>query len=508
MKSTYLCGVFIAIVLTVSGDAGTVQGVVVENVSGRPVARTIVRLERVAQTSATKSESLVTRATLSGHFEFPPVAPGVYILTAERDGFFPAAYGQKLPMGRGKPFQVFADSDTFAELRLRHMGAVSGRVLDENGVGAARVPVFAYQDRLPLRSAGSAASDDRGVFRISGLEPGKYWVRSGAYTLDDGSGWLPTFASQGRETRDARTYQVTVDTETTDADVIPEPGVLFRLTGVIACDTDGPVDVILSSETGRRRAQTSCKGAYKFDGLAPGVYEVYAALQDGSAAGFTELLLDHNTDGANVPVLQLPTVEFEVRRAGSNSVVNIPVRLTGRRQDLSETDADRDISSTRATLTPGHWELRAQVPSGQYVESIANQRSAPRHPWTSERAADWYEVFIEPRLPARIRITVSDQAGQIAGSVRADSKPVPGAPVFLWPVSESVRRSLGGPLQMRSNTEGRFSFDSLPPGDYRMLSTFDVNEIDAELMQIAGAVLIHADALQTTTIELPVWTGP
>jgi hypothetical protein len=103
---------------------------------------------------------------------------------------------------------------------------------------------------------------------------------------------------------------------------------------------------------------------------------------------------------------------------------------------------------------------------------------------------------------------VSDQAGQIAGSVRADSKPVPGAPVFLWPVSESVRRSLGGPLQMRSNTEGRFSFDSLPPGDYRMLSTFDVNEIDAELMQIAGAVLIHADALQTTTIELPAWTGP
>jgi hypothetical protein len=61
---------------------------------------------------------------------------------------------------------------------------------------------------------------------------------------------------------------------------------------------------------------------------------------------------------------------------------------------------------------------------------------------------------------------------------------------------------------MRSNTEGRFSFDSLPPGDYRMLSTFDVNEIDAELMQIAGAVLIHADALQTTTIELPAWTGP
>jgi len=508
MKSPCLNGVFILTTFALSGYAGIVQGVVVENTSGRPVARTIVRLDRVSEFTGAKNESLVTRAALSGHFEFPPVSPGAYILTAEREGFFPAAFGQKLPMGRAKPFQVSADSDTFAELRLRHMGAVSGRVLDENGVGTARITVFAYRARLPLRSAGSAVSDDRGVFRISGLEPGKYWVRSGAYTLDDGTGWLPTFASQGRETRDARTYQTTVDSETTDGDVRPEPGVLFRLAGVIACDTDGPVDVILSSETGRRRTQTACKGAYKFDGLAPGVYEVFATLQDGTAAGFTDLLLDHNTEGVNVPVLQLPIVDFEVRRAGSNSIVNIPVRVTGRRQDLSETDADREIGNTRASLAPGHWELKAQVPSGQYVVSMVNERSAPRRPWTIERASDRFEVFIEPRLPQRIRITVSDEAGQIAGSVMTDSKPVPGAPVFLWPVSESARRSLAGSLQARSDTEGRFRFDSLPPGDYRILSTFDANEGDLELMELAGARLVHADALQTATIELPVWSAP
>jgi hypothetical protein len=89
-----------------------------------------------------------------------------------------------------------------------------------------------------------------------------------------------------------------------------------------------------------------------------------------------------------------------------------------------------------------------------------------------------------------------------------DSKPVPGAPVFLWPVADSTRRSLSGPLQALSDTEGRFRFDSLPPGDYRLLASFDVNEIDEELIEMSRAAIVHADASQTANIELPVWIAP
>jgi hypothetical protein len=87
----------------------------------------------------------------------------------------------------------------------------------------------AYRARLPLRTAGSSTSDDRGVFRIGGLEPGKYWVRSGAHTLEDRTGWLPTFAPQESEIRNARLFRVTVDADTTDADVNPQSGALFSL---------------------------------------------------------------------------------------------------------------------------------------------------------------------------------------------------------------------------------------------------------------------------------------
>jgi hypothetical protein len=496
--------VLLAVVARV--QAGTIHGVVLEQASGRPVARTVVRLDPVPDSGG---KQLTTRAGRSGQFVFPVIAPGFYILVAVRDGYFPVAYGQRLPIGRGTPIQVTADTDFFAELRLRHKGALTGRVLDENGVGRPAVSVLAYRARLPLQSAGSALSDDRGVFRIHGLDPGKYWVRSAAHTLDDGSGWLPTFGPQGREVREARLHQVTVDADTTDADVSPDPGELFHLSGVIACDVTGPVIVTLSSETGRRRTQTVCPvGGYKFEGLAPGAYEVFATQQDDAASGFTELYLDRDSQAGNVQVTRAPTVDIEVRRSGSNAAADIPLALTGRRQDLSEAETERQITGPRTTLAPGHWELRAHPPAGQYVESIVNLRAAPRRPWKAERAADWFEVFIETRSSSRIRITVSDQAARIAGKVMADGKPVPGAPVFLWPVADSARRSLSGPLQTLSDTGGRFGFDSLPPGDYRMLASFDVPEIDEELIDLSNAAIVHGEPSQTTNIELPVWIAP
>ncbi len=114
---------------------------------------------------------------------------------------------------------VTEDSTIFAELHMRHKGAVTGRVLDENGVGISDAPVLAYRARLPIRLAGSAITDDRGVYRIHGLEPGKYWVRSGAFVLEDGTGVLPTFGPESLESREARIHVVALDSDTPDADV-------------------------------------------------------------------------------------------------------------------------------------------------------------------------------------------------------------------------------------------------------------------------------------------------
>jgi hypothetical protein len=490
--------------------AGTIQGVVLEHVSGRPLARSMVRLDPV-QSGGEKGHPLALRVGLSGTFVFPTVIPGIYLLTVTHDGYFPGAFGQRVPLGHPAPIEVTADSTLFAEVRLRHKGAVTGRIFDENGVGTSGIPVVAYRARLPMRLAGSALSDDRGVFRIPGLEAGKYWVRSEAYTLVDGTGWLPTFGNVAREVREARVHPVTYDNDTPDADISPETGALFRIGGQIICSAVGPLVVTLSSETGRRRMQTECPASYQtsyhFEGLAPGAHEVFAELQGGAAAGFTELYLEHDMNGLNLQVTLTAPAEFEVRRASSYAELRIPIKVFGRRQDLAEVETEQEIKLPRATLSPGHWEMRAVVPAGQYVESIDAQRGSPRRTWSVEHPPDWFEVYIDSRYN-RIQISVSNRAATITGKVMADGKPAPGAPVYLWPVAESARRSLNGSLQTLTDVDGRFRFDSLPPGDYRALASFDVNEIDQDLMELSQAAVVHANALHTATVELTVWVAP
>ena len=491
-------------------EAGVIQGVIIEQASGRPISRTIVRLEAVPGGATIAVVPMAVRTGRSGQFTFPAVAPGLYLLKVLRQGYFPAAYGQRLPIGRGTPIEVTTDSKLFAEIRVRRKGALTGVVQDENGIAAPGVQVVAYRARMPLRSAGLAISDDRGVYRIHGLDPGKYWVRSAAHTLEDGTGWLPTYSPQGRETRDARIHRVTVDAETAYADVTPDSGTLLRLGGTVICDRGGSVTVIASSETGRRSTQTGCGGMYRFEGLAPANYEVFATLQDGTLASFVELHLSGNMDGLNISLQPVPAIEFEVRRSGSNAVTNIPYKLVGRRQDMAETESEQEIKGSRVLLAPGHWEFRAtQVPAGQYVESIGNPFSGGGRRARLEGASDWFDVLIDPRGTQRIRVVVSDRAGRISGKVMQEGKGVPGAPVFLWPVADSARRSIGGRyLLLLSDVDGRFNYDSLPPGEYRMLASFDVDELDEDLIELSKPVVVKTEAGQTASVDLSVWVAP
>lgn len=491
-------------------NAGVVQGVVLEQASGQPLSRTLVRLDPVPGPQRTDVRPLQVRTGRAGQFVFPPVLEGLYFVTAQRTGYFPVSHGQRRPTGYGTPVPVTADSQFFTELRMRRMGAITGKVLDENGIGIPGVPLIAYRARLPLRSASRGVSDDRGVYRISGLDPGKYWVRTGAHTLDDGSGLVPTFGPQSRELRDARIHEARTDEDTLEAHVRPEFGSLYRVAGKVLCDrsaSDGPpLTVTLSSETARRNTQTTCGGYYAFESIALGAYELFATYPDGSGGGFLEMSVSQNTESANIQLMRPPLVQFEVRSA-SGEASQAAVHVVGRRADLSAAEPAQEIMLPRATLAPGHWEMNASAGPGQYVESIRGD-SLPRRPWRTEQPAEWHDVFIEGRPQARVTITISDRASQIIGSVAAGQKPVPGAPVFLWPVAEAARRILGGPRQMLSDTEGKFRFEGLPPGDYRLLATFDYREVDMDVLEEAHTPVTHVEASQATIVELPLWLAP
>ena len=471
------------------------------------MARTRVRLLPVPKPGS-EGKPLLVRAGISGHFMFPAVPEGLYVLTAMRDHYFPATFGQRLPGGQGAPIEVRADSNLFAELRMRRMGAITGRVLDENGIGLPDVPVVAYRARLPLRIASRGVSDDRGIYRVHGLDPGKYWVRTGPHTLDDGTGLLPEFSPEAGETRDARIYPVAVDTETPDADLHSVPGALHRLNIAVQCQPLGaPVAVFLSSETGRHSANTACGESHVFQGLAPAAYEVYAEKQDLAEFGYLEIFVARD-DFSIVIMAPPPRVNIAFEGIVGAIDARSSISLLARRQDLAETGTDREIKPPQTTLAPGHWEFSARTGPGEYVESIASLQGGPRRTLRRDRPTDRFDVFVEARAQWGIKVVVSDKAGHLGGSVRSDGKAVPGIPVFLWPVAEQARRSLRGKLQTLSDVNGQYRFDGLPPGDYRVLATFDLSDADEESMDIARAPVVHVDASQSTNSDLAPWAAP
>lgn len=499
--------VLFAIAASMAARAGVIRGVVYEHASGLPLARTSVRLQPVPRPGSQVAPQQ-TRTAQSGAFTFLDVPDGLYLLIATREPYFPAGYGQRRPEGHGTPIEVTKDSDLFTELRIYRKGAITGRVLDENGIGIENVPVIAYRARLPLRSAGRAVSDDRGVYRIHGLDPGKYWVRTVAHTLDDGEGRLPTFGREGREISESHVHVVRLDEDTPDADIRPFPGRLLRLRGRILCDRSIPIAIVvtLSSEVGRRTTETRCMQPYVFEGLAPGSYEIFAQKQiaDGDA-GFRELALEHDSE-LDLQIGPPATVDFRVRRAGG-SIDRTPIKIVGHRQDLSESGEDREVPM-HTTLAPRYWEFTAIAPDGTFVQSMTNQWGLRRAQSGVAEPPDWFDLFFDARGYSMVTITLSDQAATMQGSVMQDSKGVAGASVFLWPTDENARRSLHGFRQTSADIDGHFSFSGLPPGDYRMLATFDVTDIDDEKLDEAHAITVHVDAGSASQAELTLWIAP
>lgn len=160
-------------------SSSSISGVATSADGGRPLAGVVVSLR--GSTASTRG----TRQTLSdssGRFVFGNVQPGTYVLEAKRPGFFDGALGRRRPRGPSLTMVIGEhDRRSGVTLALWPHAAISGTVVDEHGEAMPRVGVRALRqitvaglDRLVLGPA--TDTDDRGMFRIGGLEAGTYVV--------------------------------------------------------------------------------------------------------------------------------------------------------------------------------------------------------------------------------------------------------------------------------------------------------------------------------------------
>ncbi len=138
-----------------------------------PLARVLVTIS--GQTLST-SRTVVSDA--QGHFTFRGLPSGSFTITAARAPFVTTAYGARRPGRPGTPVSVAAGQHIGEiAIRLAHGAAITGSVRDaeEDIVPGVRVEALPLDVRAGTSNP-SAVTDDRGVYRIFGLPPGRFVV--------------------------------------------------------------------------------------------------------------------------------------------------------------------------------------------------------------------------------------------------------------------------------------------------------------------------------------------
>ena len=117
-----------------------------------------------------------------GKFVFRNVAPGQYRLTATRDGYVPAEFGQRGPGASGVQITLAAQQQMKdAKIEMTLTGVISGRVLNRFGepVGNANVQALRYtyqEGRRSLTPFQSIRTNDLGEYRLFWMTPGQYVI--------------------------------------------------------------------------------------------------------------------------------------------------------------------------------------------------------------------------------------------------------------------------------------------------------------------------------------------
>ena len=280
---------------------GALRGQVV-TARGVPIAGAIVQ---AYGQSGILSENVETDGR--GRYVIQRLVPGEYRVEAFKRGYITPTPGQDrsaidsllastpsggrvVNVGRGQT----VDSP---DLILGRGASISGTIIDEFGEPMQDVPVFALQLRamggetraLRVSAEGTLGrTDDRGRYRLYGLQPGAYVVQATAGdVLSASSGYTSLFYPGTPSIDLATSTKLDIDQAVSGIDLALSPQPVRRIRGTLI-DPGGNVpergDVTLTARgrsggirTEPMRTSTDADGTFTFNNVAPGNYIVQAS---------------------------------------------------------------------------------------------------------------------------------------------------------------------------------------------------------------------------------------
>lgn len=241
------------------------------------------------------------RTDAEGRYRITGVQPGRYVVTPMAPAYVLLDVTNFPP---GKPLTLSAgDSVEDTDFRILRGGVITGRVTDSDGNPVIAEPVqVTPADSTPEQQRSrffavdqrDLATDDRGVYRVYGVQPGRYLVSVGGdgrtLRASGAKYYRRTFHPSAVEESQAKVVEVTLGGESADVDItLGSPEKTYKVSGrFVYADTNQPVPVssfgygMFDPATGHPLGEymggsANARGEFQATGLAPGRYRLFAS---------------------------------------------------------------------------------------------------------------------------------------------------------------------------------------------------------------------------------------
>ena len=557
-------------------DTAFLSGIVVELGTNKPIEDvqievSALRLDPPLSTGAFKKLKATTDE--NGRFEIGDLPPGRFRIHWERSGYFPPPRSATdddlgITTRTNSPFlNVYSKRDERAwqvsnsaldvDVRAKQQvsaislplipgGVITGRVLNTRGqpLAAGRITALgiSYESGYPiLKPARMVLANDRGNFRLYGLQPGDYFIRA-EYKASDGQEPLQYTYFPGVTNPDAATMvSVRSSTDVRGIDFSAQPGVArisgslaitppslagkrrttpdgsplpyFTQYGLVPLHPQSVVDVEAVLAYSVSSVTSALLDRFELRGVRPGNYALYAVLDpedEEDIVGRTTVQVG-TQDVENVSIILAAPSEVQGRIVPVENAV-LPMEKLGVffRLQAGVFPESQSLQSWKTPNAEGGFRFSG-LPGVRYDLTVTRLPAGTAVVDVRQGETSVFDEGVQAHAGAApIEVLVSRALGTVEVSVTdAKRKLFPDAIVALVPNSGRARNPSLYQRAQFDVARSRYTFDAVVPGDYRLYAWDYIPneaEMNANFLRKfeSQGIVVNVQSGKTSTIEVPV----